>query len=80
MARKINLQQKGIEKFLLKERIKRNLSQVEMAKFCNLSYPVYTGIENGKYPVSFKILYKISKPLEISVEDLTKIMFQKEEK
>lgn len=55
-----------------------NISQVEMAKRVGLSYSVYAGIERGTYSVSLKLLTKISRYLEMSLEEVFKLYFGKQ--
>lgn len=55
------------------ERIKRNLSQEELAKQVGVTRKTISSIENGKYVPSTLIAIKIAHELDCPVEDLFKI-------
>lgn len=52
-------------------RLKRNLSQEEFSKICEVSRPLISKLENQKMKdVSFSIMRKISKGLNKKVEEV----------
>ena len=53
-------------------RMKNNLSQSELASMSNVDRTFLSGIENGKRNISISALQKISRSLEIDINDLFK--------
>lgn len=49
-----------------------NVSQEKLAELTNLDRSYINGIENGKRNVSFLVLYRIAKVLNVSFTDLLK--------
>ena len=49
-------------------RIKKGMSQVELAEVCNLSVPYVSDIERGKKCFSVEMLYRISDALQVSTD------------
>lgn len=54
---------------LLEKRLSKKLSQHEMAKELDVSYPEYVGIEEGTYELNLRHLTKIARYLEIEVKE-----------
>lgn len=53
------------------ERIKKNLTQEQLAEISGISTKHITKIENGKVTPSSYLLYKIAQSLNISLDKLT---------
>ena len=51
-------------------RLKRNMTQVQLAQLLNVSQPYIHDLEKGYRGVRMKTLAKIAKVLNVSVEDL----------
>lgn len=54
----------------------RNLTQEQMARLLNISRQKYSRIESGMNSISLEILVKIADILDVSVNDITKVLDQ----
>ncbi len=52
------------------ERVKRKMSQEELAEFANMNFRSISYIECGKHDVKFLTLEKIAKALDVEISDL----------
>ena len=58
-------------------RLKQEINQTEMAKACAVSRQTIHSIEVSKYIPSVELALKISKTLNLSVEDIFKLLGEK---
>jgi len=54
------------------ERVKKSLSQQELAELAGFSVPYISNIENGKYNISLTRANKISKIFNKSIDEMIK--------
>lgn len=61
--------QNSIGKKLKLLRIQKDLTQEELAFEVNISRDHLSNIENGKYPINIKTLYKLAKFYDVEMKD-----------
>lgn len=51
-------------------RKEKGISQEDLAKFCNVSRQTVNAIENNKYDPTLSLAFKLSKILQVTVDEL----------
>ncbi len=62
-----------MKNILKNERIKKELTQVQLAELVNVSRQTIISIESGRYIPSVLLAIKIAKALDTNVEDLFEV-------
>ena len=68
MRSDMKLDLKALGERIRSARIKKGMSQIELAEICSLSVPYVSDLERGKKCFSIETLYRISDALQVSAD------------